>query len=85
MRHLQEVWWKSVGARLIENGFKFLWRISLGVVVTNWLIEKAVDAERHSDKVIKMNVIIGDAVWEVASYYCPLTGRSTTEREEFYE
>ena len=42
----------------------------VGVVVANWLTEKVVGVERQSDMVMKANVIIRDAVWEVVSFYC---------------
>ena len=34
---------------------------------------------------MKVNIIIGDVVWEVVSRYCPQAGRSVNEKEDFYE
>ena len=88
---VQEVKWKGQGARMISNGFKFLWSGSskavngVGVIVANWLVGKIVEAERYSDRVMKVNIVIGDVVWEVVSCYCPQVGRSLNEKEEFYE
>ena len=88
---LQEVRWKGQGAKMIGNGFKFLWSGSckaengVGVIVANWLIGKIVGIERFNDRVMKVNIVIGDVVWEVVSCYCPQTGRSVNEKEEFYE
>ena len=88
---VQEVRWKGQGAAMIGNGFKFLWGGSskavngVGVVVANWLIGKIVEVERYSDRVMKVNIVIGDVVWEVVSCYCPQAGRSINEKEEFYE
>ena len=88
---VQEVRWKGQGARMIGNGFKFLWSGSskavngVGVIVANWLIGKIVEVERYSDRVMKVNIVIGDVVWEVVSCYCPQAGRSVNEKEEFYE
>ena len=65
---VQEVRWKGHGARMIGNGFKFLWRGSskavngVGVIVANWLIGKIVEVERYSDRVMKVNIVIGDEV-----------------------
>ena len=48
---VQEVRWKGQGARMIGNGFKFLWSGSskavngVGVIVANWLIGKIVEVE----------------------------------------
>ena len=66
---LQEVRWKGQGAKMIGNGFKFLWSVCCkeengeSVIVANWLIGKVVGVERHN-KVIKVNIVIGDVVWE---------------------
>ena len=90
IRCLQEVMWKRQGVKMIGNGFKFLSsegckaENGVGVIVTNCLIGKVVRAERFNDRVIKVNIVIGDVVWEVASCYCPQAGRSVNE-EEFYE
>ena len=87
---LQEVRWKGQGTKMIENGFKFLWsegykaENSEGIIVDNWLIGKVVGVERFN-RLIKVNIIIGDVVWEVASCYCPQAGRSVIEKEKFYE
>ena len=87
---VQEVKWKGQGARMIGNGFKFLWSGSskavngVGVIVANWLVGKIVEVERYSDRVMKVNIVIGDVVWEVVSCYCPQVGRSLNEKEEFY-
>ena len=55
------------------------------VVFGYWLVENIPGVEIYSDGVIKSDVIIEDTGCEVVSCYCPQTGRSTTEREEFYE
>ena len=53
---LQKVRWKGQGAKMIENGFKFLWsggckaENGVGVIVANWLIGKVVGVERFSEK-----------------------------------
>ena len=88
---VQEVRWKGQGARMIGNNFKFLWSGSskavngVGVIVGNWLIGKIVEVERYSDRVMKVNIVIGDVNWEVVSSYCPQARRSVNEKEEFYE
>ena len=73
---LQKVRWKGKGAKMIGNGFKFLWsggcKAENGVgEIANWLIGKVVGAARFNDRVMKVNVVIGDVVWEVESCYCP--------------
>ena len=62
---LQEVRWKGQGAKMIGNGFKFLWsgsckaENSVGVIVANWLIGKAVGVKSFNDRVMKVNIVIG--------------------------
>ena len=62
---VQEVRWKGEGARMIGNGFKFLWSGSskavngVGVIVVNWLIGKIVEVERYSDRVIRSILLLG--------------------------
>ena len=53
--------------------------------MANWLIGKILEVERYIDRVMKVNIVIGDVVWEVVSCYCPQAGRSVNEKEEFYE
>ena len=43
------------------------------------------EVEIYSDRVMKVNIVIGDVVWEVVSCYCPQAGRSVNEKEEFYK
>ena len=57
----------------------------MGVIVANWLIGKAAGVERFNDRVIKVNIVIWDVVWEVVSCYCTQAGRSVDEKEEFHE
>ena len=83
--------WKGQGAKIIGNGFKFFWSGSckaengVGVIVANWLTFPVVGVERFNDRVIKVNIMIRDVVWEVASCYCPQARRSVNEKEEFCE
>ena len=75
---------------MIRNGFLFLWREgcktenNVCVIVGNWLIGKVVGGERHNDRVMKVNFVIGDVVWEVLSRCCPQVHKSENEKE-FYE
>ena len=74
---------------MIGNGLKFLWsrgckaENGVGVIVANWLIGKVVGVERFNDRVMKVNIVIGDVVWEVVSSYGPQAGRSVNKKEEF--
>ena len=44
------------------------------VIVANWLVGKVVGIERFNDRVTKVNIVIGDVVWEVVSCYYPQAG-----------
>ena len=57
----------------------------MDVIVAKWLIGKVVGVERYNDRVMKVNIVIGDVVWEVVSCYCSQAGRSVNEKEVFYE
>ena len=46
----------------------------VGVIVANWLIGKVVGVERFSDKVKKVDIVIGNVFWEVVSCYCLQAG-----------
>ena len=87
---LQEIRWKEQGTKMIGNGFKFLWsggckaENGTGAIVANWLIGKVMGVERYNDRVMKVNVVIGDGVWEVIPCYCLQAGRSVNEKE-FYK
>ena len=88
---MQEVRWKGKGAKTIGNGFEFLWsgggksENGVGLIVVNSLIGKVVGVERYNVRVMKVDIVIGDVIWEVLSCYCPQAGRSVNENEEFYE
>ena len=88
---LQEVRWKGQGAKVIGSAFKFLWsggckaENGVGVIYANWFIGKVVGVERFNDRVIRVNIVTWDVVWEVLSCYCPQAGRSINEKQEFYE
>ena len=47
----------------------------MGVIVANWLIGKFVGVARFNNRVMKVNIVIRDVVWEVVSCYCPQAGR----------
>ena len=49
------------------------------------VIGEVARVERYNDRVIKVNIVIGDVVWEVVFCYCSQAGRSIGKKEEFYE
>ena len=41
--------------------------------------------ERYNDRVLKINIVIGDVVWELVYCYYLQAGRSANEKNGFYE
>ena len=81
---LQEVRWKGQGAKMFGNDFKFLWNggykaNGVGVIVANQLIGMFAGFERFNYRQIKVNIVIGDVVWEVVSCYCAQASGSVNE------
>ena len=76
-------------AKMIRNGSKFCWCVickadnGVGVIVAICLIGKVMGVERYNDRVMKVNIVIGDVVWVVVPCYCSQAGRSVNEKEEF--
>ena len=62
------------------------WLITFRLGETETVIDYIlVGVERFNDRVMKVNIVIGDVVLEVDFCYCPQTGRSVNENEEFYK
>ena len=81
---LQEVRRKGQGAKMFGNDFKFLWNggykaNGVGVIVANQLIGMFAGFERFNYRQIKVNIVIGDVVWEVVSCYCAQASGSVNE------
>ena len=65
---------------------KTVWIINGGgVVVANWLIGMVAGVESFNNRVMKVNIVIGDIVWEIIPCYFQQVGISVNEKEEFYE
>ena len=57
----------------------------MGVIAAKWLIGKVVRVERFNDRVMKVNIVLGDVVREFVNCYSLQAGRSVNEKEVFYE
>ena len=74
-----------------ENCFKCLWSggyktdNGVGLIIANQLIGKVMGVERYNDRVLKINIVIGDVVWELVYCYYLQAGRSVNEKNGFYE
>ena len=78
---IQEVRWKGEGSRALQ-GYKFIWKgnsegtAGVGVLVANELVDRIIRIERISDRVIAVDLVIGEQIVKVVSCYIPQTGRS---------
>ena len=87
---IQEVRWKGEGSRALQ-GYKLIWKgnsegtAGVGVLVASELADRIIRVERISDRVIAVNLVIGEQIVKVVSCYAPQTGRSQIEKEEFWK
>ena len=76
---------------MIRNSFQCLWRggyktdNGVGLIIANQLIGKVTGVERYNDRVLKINIVVRDVVWEVVYCYYLQAGRSVNEKDGFYE
>ena len=86
---IQEVRWKGEGSRTLQ-GYKLIWKgnsegtAGVGVLVASELADRIIRVERISDRVIAVDLVIGEQIFKVVSCYAPQTGRSQIEKEEFW-
>ena len=79
--------WKGQWAKIIGNGFKFLWsgdckaENGLGIINANLFVGKVVGVERRNDRVMKVNIVIKDVVWKLVSSHCPQAGGRRSVRK----
>ena len=86
---LQETRWKGGSARTLGN-YKFLWCgceegvAGVGFLVANRWVDKVIEVNRVSERIMVLRVRVGKAVLNLVSVYAPQVGRSMEEKEEFY-
>ena len=56
----------------------------VGVLVASELEDRIIRVERISDRVITVDLVIGEQIVKVVSCYAPQVGRSQIEKEEFW-
>ena len=88
---VQETKWKGNCSRQLGSGYKLIYtgenakENGVGVVLSAELGEKVVKVERHSDRIINVQVVIEKRVWNIISTYAPQTGRQQEEKDVFLE
>ena len=89
---IQEVRWKGEGSRALQ-GYKLIWKgnsedldrtAGVGVLVASELADRIIRVGRISDRVIAVDLVIGEQIVKVVSCYSPQAGRSQIEKEEFW-
>ena len=81
--------WKGEGSRALQ-GYKLIWKGNsegtegVGVLVASELADRIIRVERVSDRVIAVDLVIGEQIVKVVSCYAPQAGRSQIEKEEFW-
>ena len=88
---VQETKWKENYSRQLGSGYKLVYTgentkgNGVGVVLSPVLGGKVVKVERHSDRIIGMQVVIEKRVWDIISTYAPHAGRHQEEKDDFLE
>ena len=91
---VQEVRWRGASARMItgkDSEFKFFWvggETGLGgvgiLVSKNWL-DKIIDVNRISDRLMAIKLLTGKRVLSIISTYAPQQGLGEDIKDKFYE
>ena len=85
---IQEVRWKGEGSRALQ-GYKLIWKgnsegtAGVGVLLASELADRIIRVERISDRVIAVDLVIGEQIAKVVSCYAPQAGRSQVEDESW--
>ena len=72
------------------HGHKLKWKgdsegtTGVGVLVASELADRIIRVERVSDRVIAVDLVIGEQIVKVISCHAPQTGRSQIEKEGFW-
>ena len=82
---IQEVRWKGGGPEHFK-GISLYGKgtAGVGVLVASELADRIIRVERISDRVIAVDLVIGEQIVKVVSCYAPQTGRSQIKKEEFW-
>ena len=88
---VQETKWKGNCSRQLSRRYKLIYtrestKINgVGIIVCKDLADKVVQVKRKSDRLIKVQVIIRDRIWNIISAYAPQVNRPQEEKDAFLE
>ena len=91
---IQEVRYKNQGTTAFgsnEEKYKFWYSGNsfgtngVGLLVKQELVERVLEVERYSDRLMKIRMVLGKAVCHVFSAYAPQAGLTAQQKEDFWE
>jgi exonuclease III len=87
---VQETRWKGERARTIGEGFKFWYcgygKINgVGVVAKKDLVDRVVEVERVSDRIMAIKIEKDGTMLNIISAYAPQVGCTAEEKEDFWQ
>lgn len=91
---VQEVRYKNSGTTVVgtdQERYK-LWYSGnrertngVGIFVKQDLVDSVIEVERYTDRIIKVEMVLGKVVYHIFSVYAPQVGRTAQEKQEFWE
>ena len=91
---VQEVRWRGASARHIigkDSRYKFFWvgnnqgTSGVGVLLAEKWVDKVYDIKRVSDRIMLIELLVGEVVLTVLSVYAPQTGLEESTKDAFYD
>ena len=91
---VQEVRYKSDSTTTLGVGtqkYKFWYSSNLsgangvGILMRQELAENVIEVERFCDRIMRIKMVLGRAIYHVFSVYAPQAGRPTVEKDDFRE
>ena len=88
---LSETKWKGVGSKELRDGYKIWWsggkegKNGVGIVVSPEIKEDIIEIKNSSDRMIKMEVLIGKRQTNIIQVYAPQVGRPMDEKASFID
>ncbi len=91
----QRTRWKGEGAKMLRTAsgakYKLFWKGNkqglngCGCVISEELIDKVIEVERVSDRLMMVRLLVGKGLVNVISAYAPQVGRRQVEKDVFWE
>jgi hypothetical protein len=88
---VQETKWTGNSSRQLGEGYKLIYSgentrtNGVGVVVCPELADKVVKVERHSGRLLNVQIAYKNGIWNIISAYAPQVGRPQDEKDSFLD